>query len=262
MTQNLAWDVHFSQGFTDAFSNIIKFVPQFIGFLAILVIGWIICRVIAAVADRVLRRLGSERIAERSGLTAMMHESGYDVTKIIVKLIYYALMLIVLQLAFGLWGNNPVSNLIHGIVAWLPRGIVAVVIFVVAMAIANGVREIVGRVLSGASYGRTVARLAWAFIGVIGVIAALGQAGIAPTVTGPVLWTLLLTIAGVAIVGMGGGLIGPMRQRWERWLSNAERETPNVRSAISDYQAERAARGDQPQWYGGSTARPETRYQR
>ncbi|MEV7927931.1 MULTISPECIES: mechanosensitive ion channel family protein [unclassified Kitasatospora] len=238
MAQQLALSVDFGSGFTDAWSKIAKFIPQFIAFLAILVIGWIVAKAIAKVLDRVLRKVGSERVAERAGMARHLSGSNYDMTGIICKIVYYAILLMVLQLAFGVFGPNPISVMIHSIVAWLPRGIVAVAIVVVAMAIANGVRDIVRNALAGASYGRTVATIAWAFIVALGVIAALGQAGIATAITGPVLIAALATIAGVLVVGVGGGLILPMRQRWERWLDHAEQESAKLRG--SAYQAGRA----------------------
>ncbi|MFE7190234.1 hypothetical protein [Kitasatospora sp. NPDC057541] len=245
MAQQLALSVDFGSGFTEAWSKVAKFIPQFIAFLAILVIGWFVAKAIARLLDRVLRRVGSERVSERSGIAGYLEGSKYDLTGIVSKIVYYAILLMALQLAFGVFGPNPISVMIHGIVAWLPRGIVAVVIVVVAMAIANAVRDIVRNALSGAAYGRTVATIAWAFIVLLGVVAALGQAGIATAITGPVLIAVLASIAGVLIVGVGGGLIIPMRQRWERWLSSAEQETAKLRG--SAYQAGRSdALANQP----------------
>jgi hypothetical protein len=122
-----------------------------------------------------------------------------------------------------------------------------VVLVVVAMAIANAVRGIVGGALSAMSYGRMLATIVWACIVALGVIAALGQAGIATTVTQPVLYAALGTVAGIMIVGVGGGMIAPMRQRMERMLMAAERETTNAKVGLTAYQAGREdAMGNQP----------------
>ncbi|WP_406457807.1 hypothetical protein OH768_27075 [Streptomyces sp. NBC_01622] len=81
----------------------------------------------------------------------------------------------------------------------------------------------------------------------LGVIAALGQAGIATSVTQPVLYAALGTVAGIVIVGVGGGMIAPMRRRMERMLMAAERETSNAKGSLTAYQAGRAdAMGNQP----------------
>ena len=134
-----------------------------------------------------------------------------------------------LQLAFGVFGPNPVSGLLTGVIAFLPKLFVALIIIVVASAIAAAVRDIVSNALSGFSYGRIVATIASVFILGLGIIAALNQVGIALTVTLPVLIAILATIGGILIVGVGGGLIKPMQERWENYLTTAEREGRNYR---------------------------------
>jgi len=239
--------IDFTQGLNDAWSKVAQFVPKLIGFLVVLAIGWFVSKLIARVLDRVLRKVGSERLSERAGTQRLLSDSKYDMTGIVCKIVYYALMLITLQLALGVFGANPVSTMINGIVAWLPRGIVAVVLIVVAMAIANAVRSIVTGALSSVSYGRTVGTVMWACILALGVIAALGQAGIATTVTQPVLYAALATGAGILIVGVGGGMIGPMRQRWERMLTTVETESTRAKGSMAAYQAGREdALGNQP----------------
>ncbi|MGW1211605.1 membrane protein [Streptomyces sp. NPDC002499] len=239
--------IDFTQGLNDAWSKVAQFVPKLIGFLVVLAIGWFISKMIARVLDRVLRKVGSERLSERAGTQRLLSDSKYDMTGIVCKIVYYALMLITLQLALGVFGTNPVSTMINGIVAWLPRGIVAVVLIVVAMAIANAVRSIVTGALSSVSYGRTVGTVMWACILALGVIAALGQAGIATTVTQPVLYAALATGVGILIVGVGGGMIGPMRQRWERMLTTVETESTRAKGSMAAYQAGREdALGNQP----------------
>jgi hypothetical protein len=239
--------INFTQGLNDAWSKVAQFVPKLVGFLVVLAIGWFVSKMIARVLDRVLRKVGSEKLSERAGTARMLQDSKYDMTGIVCKIVYYALMLITLQLALGVFGANPVSTMINGIVAWLPRGIVAVVLVVVAMAIANAVRGIVGSALSSMSYGKMLATIVWACIMALGVIAALGQAGIATSVTQPVLYAALATAAGIMIVGVGGGMIAPMRQRMERMLMAAERETTNAKGSLTAYQAGREdAMGNQP----------------
>lgn len=239
MSPSTTLAVDFGQGISDAWSKIATFVPKLLGFLVILLIGWFVSRLIAKILDRGLRKVGFEKVCERAGTSSLLRDSEYDGTGIVTKVVYYALLLMTLQLALGIFGPNPVSSMINSIVAWLPRGLVAVVIIVVAMAIANAVRGIVGGALSAVSYGKTVTTAVWAVIVALGVIAALGQAGIATSVSQPVLIAALASVTGVLVVGVGGGLIAPMRQRWERWLDTAEREGAKARDSIGAYQAGR-----------------------
>ncbi|MBA3720376.1 MAG: hypothetical protein H0W95_08860, partial [Nocardioidaceae bacterium] len=62
------------------------------------------------------------------------------------------------------------------------------------------------------------------FIMFIGIVAALNQMGIATTVTTPILVAILATVAGILIVGVGGGMVKPMSQRWDGWLDKAAEE--------------------------------------
>ncbi|WP_443057406.1 mechanosensitive ion channel family protein, partial [Streptomyces sp. IBSBF 2950] len=123
--------VDFARGLNDAWSKVAQFVPQLAAFLVVLAVGWFVSKLIARVLDRLLRKAGSERLSERAGASRLLQDSSYDLTGILRRIVYYALMLLTLQLALGVFGTNPVSAMINDIVAWLPRAVVAVVLVVV-----------------------------------------------------------------------------------------------------------------------------------
>jgi hypothetical protein len=168
-------------------------------------------------------------------------------------LAYYAVLLFTLQFAFGVWGPNAISDLIRGVISWLPRAFVAIVIVVIAAAIANAVRDLVTGALGGLSYGKILGDLTAVFILALGIIAALNQVGIATTVTTPVLIAVLATVAGILIVGVGGGLVKPMQDRWGGWLDRMAEESRAIReqrqaqgAGRGDYERQMADRGGQP----------------
>lgn len=206
------------------------YVPKIVMFLLILVVGWIVARIIGKAVDKILERVGFDRAVERGGVKRALAKSQYDASSIVGKLVYYTLILFVLQLAFGVFGPNPISNLLTRVIAFLPSIIVAIVIVVLAAAIATAVRELIANTLGGLSYGNVLANIAAAFILGLGIIAALNQVGIATTVTLPVLITVLATIGGILVVGVGGGLIKPMQARWESYLGTMESETQNIKA--------------------------------
>ncbi|ANZ39992.1 hypothetical protein BBK82_32055 [Lentzea guizhouensis] len=224
------------QGLTDAWRAVATFVPKLAFFLLILLIGFFVAKAVAKLVDKGLERVGFDRLVERGGVQRMMARSKYDASDLIAKLVYYALLLITLQIAFGVWGPNPVSELLTGVVAWLPKAVVAIVIVVVAGAIANAVKDFVTGALGGLSYGRVLANIASVFIWALGIIAALNQIGVATTVTTPVLIAVLATVGGILVVGVGGGLVRPMQQRWEGWLGRAEAELPQAQAQAEAYQ--------------------------
>jgi hypothetical protein len=213
----------------DALRSVALFVPKLVAFLAILVIGYFVAKLIGKAVDKVLERVGFDRAVERGGVKKALSQSKYDASDIVGKLVYYALLLFVLQMAFGVFGPNPISALLTGVIAFLPKAIVAVIIVVVTAAIAAAVKELLTNTLGGLSYGRALANIAAFFIIGLGVIAALNQVGIATTVTLPVLVAVLATISGILIVGVGGGLIKPMQSRWEGYLDTAAQEAGAIR---------------------------------
>lgn len=224
------WE-NIQRALSDGVALVATFVPKLLLFLVIMLIGWLIAKALRKLVAAVLTKVGFDRLVERGGIGQALARSSYDAGGLIAALVYYAILLITLQIAFGAFGSNPVSDLLAGIVAYLPRIIVAIVIVVIAAAVANAVRTLVGGAMSGLSYGRVVANIASIFIIGLGVIAALSQVGIAVEVTLPVLITVLATIGGILVVGVGGGLIAPMRQRWERVLTKAEEEAPKAQAA-------------------------------
>lgn len=210
-------------------NDVVTFLPKVAVFLAILIVGLLVARLLAKAANAVLERVGFDGWVERGGVRRALENSRYDASDIAAKLIYYTLVLFVLQFAFGVFGPNPVSDLLASVIAFLPRLFVALVLIVVAAAIAAAVKDLIQNSIGGLSYGRLLANLAAIAILAIGVIAALNQVEVATTVTTPILIAFLATIAGVMIVGVGGGLVRPMQQRWEGWLSSAEQEAQRVK---------------------------------
>ena len=224
MAQPLA-SISPGQSVQNLLDTVFHALPKILVFLIILVIGWVVARLLARVVDLILRRVHFDRFVQRGVAGQALTRSHTDVTTLVSKIVYYTIVLITLQMAFGVFGPNPISTMINGIVAWLPRAIVAIIIIVIASAIAKVVKDLILGAIGGLSYGPFVANLASIVIIALGAIAALNQVGIAAGVTQPVLYTVLLTAGAVVAIGVGGGLIKPMQARWERMLSAAERET-------------------------------------
>ncbi|MFK0042222.1 hypothetical protein ACIQTW_20500 [Paenarthrobacter sp. NPDC090517] len=210
--------------------QVVEFVPKLLLFLVILIVGLLIAKAISKALNKLLEKVGFDRLVERGGIKKALARSSMDASDIISKIVYYALVLFVLQFAFGVFGPNPVSDLLSGIIAFLPKIVVAIIIVIISAAIAAGVKTLIQGSLGGLSYGKALANIASIFILGIGIIAALNQVDIATTVTTPILIAVLAALVGVIVVGVGGGLIGPMSRRWESYLSKAEAEAPRIKA--------------------------------
>lgn len=224
--------VEFEEGIEDAFSDVASFIPKLIGFLLILIIGYIIVKAISKIANSLLERVGFDRAVERGGVKQALSKSKLDASDIVSKIIFYALFLLVLQLAFGVFGDNPISDLITSIVAYLPKIFVAIIIIVIASAIAAAVKSLVEGALGGLSYGSILAKVASGFILVFGIFAALSQLEIAPNIVEGLYFALLALIVGSGIIAIGGGGIAPMRAQWEKAMNKIEEEAPKAKEEM------------------------------
>ena len=209
--------------------------PKAALFAAILAVGWLVSRVIGRVVANLLLRAGFNRLVDKAGLDRVFRTG--TASQLAGKLAYLAVLLVVLQLAFGVFGPNPVSSLITSVIAYLPRIAVALALVVIAGILAGHVRTLVYGVIGHLSYGRPLAQAASVFVIALGVIAALAQVGVAIAVTQPILVAALATAAGVVIVGVGGGLIKPAQQRWGRLLEATEVQVDEVDVEVDEAEA-------------------------
>lgn len=223
--------VEWSQGIEDAWSDIASFIPKFFGFLVILVIGYIIARLIAKAVGAILERVGFDRAVERGGVKKALDKSKYDASDIVGKIVFYALFLLVLTMAFGVFGDNPISDMLAGVIAYLPKVVAAILIIVIVSAIGAAVREMIDASLGGLSYGTALANGVGAAILIVGVFAALNQLEIAPEIVTGLFYALLAIVVGVTVIAVGGGGVAPMRSRWEKTLAKYDEEKPKVQEA-------------------------------
>ncbi len=256
----------FTDGLGDAWAAIATFVPKLLAFLLILVIGYFIAKAIAKVLDGILERVGFDRAVERGGVGQALAQSRFDASDILGKIVFWALFLFVLQMAFGVFGPNPISDLIKSVISYLPKLFMAIVIVVIGAAIAAAVKEVIEAALGGLSYGKALAFAASTAILVVTFFAALAQLDLdaADKIFNPIFYSILAIIVGSAIVAIGGGGIQTMSRYWQRAAQRAEIESSNMKQQaqgskqrIQQRASERMeqARSQSPQAQPGATTR-------
>ena len=214
----------------DGITTFTTFVPKLLGFLVILLVGYFVAKIIAKLVDKGLEKAGFDRAVERGGIKKALAKSSYDASDIVAKLVFFAIFIPFLSAAVGTLGISALEQPLSAFIALIPRIIVAIVLVVIGAVIAGTVKSFIQNALGGLSYGKVLANVASILILLGFVKSALDQVGIATTVTGPLLYTILGTVAGVIIIGAGGGLIKPMQSRWETMLNKAETESANVKA--------------------------------
>ena len=221
--------IDLTQGLEQAWTNFITFVPRLLLAIVVMVVGYFVARLVCRLFSGLLERLGFDRLVERGGIKRVLARTRYDASSLLGKLLFYTILLFVLQLAFGVFGPNPISALLTAVIAFLPNLFVAVLIVIVSAAIAAAVKDILQATLAGLSYGRFLAHLAAGIVVATGIFAALNQVRIAPAIINGLFYAMLAVLVGIAIVAIGGGGIAPMRSRWEKALERVEREGPILR---------------------------------
>jgi hypothetical protein len=202
----------FEAGFEKALEEAALILPKVGYFLLILILGFIVAKLIEKIIKKVLQKVGFDRLVERGGVKQAMSKSKMDAAGILAKIVYYFILLGVLSLAFSVFGsNNPISQFIDRIVAFLPHLFVAIIALVIAAAVAAAVKELLSNMLGGLSYGTMLANVASFFILGIGIFFALGELGIAPLIVGGVFYALLALIFIPPIIAFGVGGIEPAR---------------------------------------------------
>jgi len=232
-TTNLA-AVDFGGAATDGFRTIATFIPKLIGFLLILIIGYFIAKVISKVVAKLLQKVGFDKAVEKGGIKKALDKSNYDASDIIAKIVFFAIFIPVLSAAIGQLGIASITAPLAAFITLIPKILVAIVLVVLGAAMAGALKKLITDSLGGLSYGSALGTAASALVLVLFVKAALDEVGVATTVTNAVLFTVLATIAGVTIVGVGGGLITPMQHRWEQNLTKASQETAKVKTHVQN----------------------------
>ena len=230
-TTNLA-SVDFGSTVTDGIATVTTFIPKLIGFLVILLVGYFIAKIIAKVVDKVLVKVGFDGAVEKGPVKQALSKSQYDASDIVSKLVFYAIFIPFLAAAVGTLGIAALTQPLNSFINLIPKIIVGVILVVVGGVVAGAVKKLIEGSLGGLSYGTILADGVGVLV-ILGFLkAALDEVGIATNVTGPLLIAILATVAGILIVGVGGGLIKPMQERLEQTLTKASAEAANAKQTV------------------------------
>lgn len=222
-------DIDINTGLQEAWQNVATIVPKLLAFFLILLIGWFIAKALSKLTNALLERVGFDGWVERGSLKEAFARNNTDASDLVAVLVFWIVFLITLQLAFGIWGPNPISDLLEGLIAYIPRIVAAVVILVIAAAVAKVLTDILRPTLGAVEGGDWIARAAGVAVLVIGVFAALDELQIAPAIVVGLFYALLAVIVGALIVAFGGGGIPIAREYLQRWRAKGEVKAAEIR---------------------------------
>lgn len=204
-----------TQSLQDTLGGFIEFIPRLLAALVILLIGWIIAKVLEGAVVRVLRAVRVDHLLQRAGIAGPLQRAGFgDGAKLLAKILYYAIILIALQLAIDVLGLQAVQDVLNRLVALLPQIFVALVIVVITAAVANAVKTLFGNAIVRLPAGNLILNLVVAAIWVIGVFAAVDQVGVAQSIVDTLFSVLIGSLGLILVIKFGVGGVWAAKDRF------------------------------------------------
>ena len=222
------WGTAIVTSFATAMALVFAFIPKLLGFLVILVVGWLVATALSKAVTFLLRKVGFDRIATRIGLTRLEESMGMkmDAAAILGRIVYWFIFLIFLVPAVDALGLTAVSTLLGQVIAYIPNVFVAIVVLFLGTLAATFVADLVRGATSSARVGNpnifaNIAR--YAILGFVALI-ALEQLQIAPALLN-ILFTAIVGGAALAF-GLAFGLGG--QQTAHKYLERTEQSVSNA----------------------------------
>lgn len=200
--------VNVGDSLQQALDSFFGFLPNLLGFLVILVIGYIVARIVKGVLTKVLDKVGLDR-ALHSGTTGQYVEKvspGASPSKLVGAIAFWFIFLGAISLAVSALKIPALTTFVSAIYGYLPNVIAAVIIFVVAGAIAGAVAALVTRTMGDTPTGKLVASVVPVLIMAIATFMILNQLQIAPDIV-TITYAVLLGSLGLGMAlafGLGG----------------------------------------------------------
>jgi hypothetical protein len=175
---------------SDAFSTllvgVIAFLPKLIVAVVLIILGWLIGAALSKLVEKIFRALRVDSALEAAGARPVINRAGFGLNsgRFVGELVKWFVIIVTLLAVFSILGLSEVTFFLQGVViGYLPQVIVAILILVVAIVVAEAMRKIV--VGSAKAAGIRKAGLLgsvtkWA-IWIFAVLAALFQLNIAAT---------------------------------------------------------------------------------
>jgi len=222
----------FGNSVQQGFDRFFAFLPNLLGFIVILIVGYIIARIIAAITAKALEGLGLDRRLHQSEAHNYVEKvlPGASASKGIARVVFWLVFAFFIVAAIGALQIPAVTTFMNQVLAYLPNVIVAILIFVVASIIAGAVAAAATRLMGDTPTGKVIASVVPALVMVIAMFMILNQLRIAPQIVEIAFAATMFALAlGLALAfGLGGRDVA--RRMLEDAYANGQRARQQMRS--------------------------------
>ncbi len=171
---------------TETFKRLISqfsdFTANLIGALVIILVGYVTSKIASIVLKNVFSKIGIDKLGEKLNEIEAIKKFNVEIklSTIVAKILYFFVMLFFMIAAADKLGVPAISNLFVMVVEFIPKVITAAIMMLVGLYISDLLRNfVVGLCKSfNIASGKLIGMGVFAFMILITIIAALGQAGI------------------------------------------------------------------------------------
>lgn len=233
-----AWGAALTTSLATALSLFLGAIPRIIGFLVIIIIGWLISGALSAGVAAILRAVKFNDLAQSSGFSGFVRNMGVrkDPSGLLADIVKWFVRLIVLVVAFDALGLPAVSEVLQQFLLWIPNLVVAVVVLVIAGLAANALGNLIRGATAQAGFDNpdllaTIARVAvWAF----GIVVAVNQIGVAQTLVNTLFMGFIGAMALAAGLAFGLGGRETAGQIVDNWYRRGRASQPKLERAAEN----------------------------
>ncbi len=187
---------------TEMLNRVAAFLPNLVGALLVLLIGWLLAWLAQRVTRRVLARLGFDCLSERAGVADALARAGIETSaaRLVGRIIYWLLLLTFLMIAVESLGLTGAATALHALVAYLPHVLGAAIVLVggalLGQFLGKGVQALAAG--SGVEFHAALGRAIQYIVLAMAAILTADQLGLNTTLLNDVLGNLL-TVAGAGL---------------------------------------------------------------
>ena len=167
---------------TGLINQLVNFVPRLVSAIVILILGILVAKLVKAVVKTVLSKVGIDRVGEKLNEIDLIRKMNTEIriSSLLAQILYFFVLLIFATAATEMLGVVALTDLILGITNLIPKLIVAGLMLVVGILVADALKKFVISLCESfnISGGRMLGTIVFSFFLVIILINALGQAGI------------------------------------------------------------------------------------
>ena len=208
-------------------SELVVYLPRLLGALVVLIVGTFLARLIRKILTKVLSALKLNKLSEKTPVDYFLKntEIGSRIEEILVTIVYWLLMLVVLQTAVGVLGLESLTRIIEQFLGYLPNVFSALLVFILGVLGAGLLEGVVKSSLKtvSAPRARMVAKITSYSVMVLASLMAISELGIAQEFI-LILFVGFVTASALGLglaLGLGGqGLVKKMLDEWYKQVKD------------------------------------------